>query len=603
MPKKFKYIFSGLAILFACSSFAQVKVLASINRRVISANESVNFQVTVEGSQNASAPVFNKMTGFRITQGPSVSTQMSFINGRQSKSVTYSYILMPKAVGVQTIGPVTVKVGNRKYRTKEIKVEVVKGKPKNKNQLNKRAPKDENIFLNLQLDKKTSFVNGQVALALTLYYKDTDITDVTQPDINNKNFFVYDDGSRPLQQRVMIDNVIYNSVRFQKLLIPLTVGTHTIGPFSLDVTIRVSVRKSRRDDFFGDSFFGDIFGSYKTKVISVKSNPVTINVKQLPAAGKPADFNGAVGNFSLAASASPTSVQVGEPVTLTVELSGKGNIDNASVNLPTNAAGFRIYEPETTRDTRVSDGELIGKRTYKIAMVPTSTSSQTIPAVKFSYFDPARKEYVSLQKGPFKLTVKPGAGTGSFKITELAPAIRRSGSIRILNQDIFPIKSGKASLGFARRATQSSLFYLVLFTPAVFWAALAFVAKRRNRLLSDTAFYRKTNAGKNVKARVKNAEIALSKSDGKIFYSEVSDALTNFIADKIHIPAPQVTSSSLSNILSGRRVPAETISAAKEILEACDFGRFASVDFSSSDAKSLLKKCKQTIAKLDKQIL
>jgi len=544
MRKLLKYILLTTLLFSTAAAHAQVEVIASINKRVISINENVNFQVVIEGSQNASKPTFEKLQGFDILQGPSTSTQMSFVNGRQSKSITFSYILQPKSEGTQTIGPVAVKVGSQKYRTKAILVEVVKGNKKNNSSdITGEVPKD-NFFLNLQTDKTKAYVNGQIGLALTLYYKDTDITDVTQPDFNLKGFFVYDDGSRPSQQRVMIDNVIYQSVRFQKLLIPLKSGKQTIGPFYINITVRVPVHRNRRDsrddNFFGGSIFGNFFGNYKTKVITVKSNPISFNIEKIPTTGKPNNYNGAVGDFSLNASVSPSTVQVGEPVTLTVELSGQGNIDNASVILPTNTTDFRIYEPETSRDTRVSEGQLIGKRTYKLAMVPTSINTDTIPAIHFS--------------------------------------------------------------GKAKRTTSDPLFYILIIGPSISWIFLAFLAKRRHRMLNDTALYRRTNASRLVKTRLKKASSALKSDNNKLFYLELSDAITHFIADKIHIPAQQVTGITLSKILIDHNVSKNTIEEAKEVLEYCDFGRFAPGDFLKETAIEKLDESEKLITKLDKEI-
>jgi len=610
MLKLLKYTLLTSFLFFASASQAQVKVLASINKRTISLNESVNFQVTVEGSQKTSMPKFEKLSGFGILQGPSISRQMSFVNGHQSKSVTYSYILKPNAVGGQTIGPVTVKVGSQKYRAKAIQVEVVKGNKNNSNNNpvgTDNIPADKNIFLNLQVDKSEVYVNGQISLALTLYYKDVDITDVTQPDFKLKGFFVYDDGGRPVQQRVMIDNVIYQSVRFQKLLIPLSSGKHKIGPFSLDVTIRVPVRGKRRrdpfdDNFFGGSIFGDFFGNYKTKIVSVKSNPATVNIRKLPLTGKPDDFSGAVGNFSLNVSASPKAVQVGEPVTLTVNLSGKGNIDNASIDMPKDTPGFRIYEPETTRDSRVSGGQLVGKRTYKQAMVPTSTNAVLIPAISFSYFDPEAKKYVSLKKGPFKLTVKPMPEDSKLRITELTSIRNNQGSIRILNQDIFPITTSIDSLGSPKRATSNPVFYTLIIVPPVSWILLAAFARKRHRMLNDTALYRRTNASKKVKARLKKARNALKGDDNKSFYLELSDALTHFVADKVHIPAAQVTAITLPKILTGYKISQDKIAELKNILEYCDFGRFAPGEFSKVEAEERLTASEKLITELEKVI-
>ena len=606
MRELLKYILLTTLLFFTATASGQVKVLASINKKVISINETLDFEVTIDGNQNASSPSFEKLQGFKILQGPSTSTQMSFINGRQSKNITFSYILQPKSVGTQTIGPVAVKVGSQKYRTKPIVVEVVKGNGKNTSSNSDKIVPQDNIFLNLQADKTKVYVNGQIALALTLYYKDTDITDVTQPDFNLKGFFVYDDGNRPTQQRVLIDNVIYQAVRFQKLLIPLKPGQQKIGPFEMNVTIRIPVQRKRRnsadDNFFGGSLFGNFFGNYKTKIITVKSNPVTLNIEKIPKKDVPDNYNGAVGNFSLNASVSPSSVQVGEPVTLSVELSGQGNIDNVSVNLPTNTTDFRIYEPETTRDTRVSEGQLIGKRTYKQAMVPISVNGNTIPAICFSYFNVDSGKYISLKKGPFKLKVKPAPSSGKIKITELVSTGNGKSSIRILNQDIFPIQTAVDSIGNSKRATSEPEFYFLAGVPFFSWLFLAFIAKRRKRMLNDTALYRRTNASKKVKLRFKNARNALKGEDNKLFYLELSDALTHFIADKIHIPAQQVTGITLSKVLLGQKISEETIEELKSILEYCDFGRFAPGGFSKERATEKLHASEKLITRLDKEI-
>jgi len=121
-------------------------------------------------------------------------------------------------------------------------------------------------------------------------------------------------------------------------------------------------------------------------------------------------------------------------------------------------------------------------------------------------------------------------------------------------------------------------------------------------MLNDTALYRRANASRLVKSRFKRANKALKSNDNKLFYSELSDALTHFIADKIHIPAQQVTAISLSKVLSGHTVPENIIEEIKEILEYCDFGRFAPGEYSMETAIEKLNESEKLITMLNKDI-
>ena len=134
------------------------------------------------------------------------------------------------------------------------------------------------------------------------------------------------------------------------------------------------------------------------------------------------------------------------------------------------------------------------------------------------------------------------------------------------------------------------------------WVFLAIFAKRRNRMLNDTALYRRTNASRLMKMRLKKAHDALKSNKSKEFYSELSDALTHFIADKIHVPAQQVTALTLSKLLAGRNVSESTIEETKGILEYCDFGRFAPGEFSKEKAVKKYKESEKLIARIDKEV-
>ncbi len=601
--------FLFVLILAAASVVAKVNVVATINKKVISIHEGLNFQITVEGTQNASAPSMRNLKGFRVQQGPSQSIQTSFVGGQASSSITYSYILAPTATGKQTIGPLDVKVGSQTYRTRPIEIEVVRGRTPAASPNAKRdsqAAPDDDIFVLLQANRTNTYVNGQVFLTLTLYYRDVDLTDVSQPNFSFDGFLVYDVGDRPVQERRILQNIVYNTVRFQKLLIPIRMGMTAIGPVPLTVTIREPVPGKRRsffeDDFFGGSMFDDLLGRFRRINRVVQSGPMTIDVMPLPEAGRPAFYDGAVGTFKLEAKAAPATVRVGEPVTLTVELTGEGNIDSASLTLPTNTANFRVYEPETSRDSSVSSGRLVGKRTYKQAWVPVSEDASAIPAIRFSYFDVDSGKYVELKRGPFKLDVKPAPEGRELHITEMAAAGKKRGSLRILKQDIFHIKTDPGALGLGKRAYTSPLLFACVGIPPVVWLVATNIARRRRRLQTDTALCRRLNAGKHVKTRLGRARSALRHKDGREFYSELSDALCHFVADNLHVAAPQVTTAAVGDLFAATKVSPDTRDDLRQLLEECDFGRFAASAFSDKDARRQLGRAEKLLGRLSREM-
>lgn len=581
----------------ALAASAEVQVSATVDRNVITVSETVQLQVTLQGADSAPSPVLKDLSGLRVLQGPFASTHVSYINGQVSRSVTYTYVLAPSALGKQSIGAVEVTVGNRVYRTNPVVIEVV-----NEQQAQQGAPQ-QNLFVVVQSDKTTAYLNDQVLVTLTLCFKDLDVRQVTPPDLAFEGFESRDVGP-PVQERRVIDNVVYDTVRFQKLLVPIKAGTFTVGPVPVTISIREQLSRQQRgvfgDDFFGGGLMEEFFGRYRVKEQIVQSRPLTIAVSAPPAAGRPASFSGAVGTFSLTAVAEPAGVVVGEPVTLTVEIAGQGNIESAAVSLPTNAPGFRTYVPEATKTTTTEGGRLAGRKIYKQVWVPTELGATSIPPVSFSFFDPQRAAYTTLSQGPFNLALRAAADQQKpLMVTEArVSAVPSDGRVRVLQQDIFTIKNDSDGLGSPRRAYRSAAFTATVALPPCVWLACTLLAGWQRRLAHDTAFARRLNANRNAEKRLRAARAALRARDGAAFYAALSDALTHCIADRLHITAPQVTTAALPGLFAGAAVPADVRAQIAQLLDECDFGRFASSGFSAEAAGSQLAQCARLVKSL-----
>ena len=582
-----------MMLMAGMAAAADVSVSGTVDKQVMSINDTLNLQITINGTDNASAPEFTPMNGFRIVQGPSKSSSVSVMQGAVSRLVIFGYVLAPRAAGKQMIGAISVKVGTTIYKTKPIEIDVAAG-------VVAQLPP---CFVELQADKTNVFLNEQILLTLSLYFRDVDVRSVAPPAISIPSCTMHEVGSG--QDRKDINGLVYTVVRFQKLALPLATGVVQIEPVALSMQVREAVAPQQRgfpdDNFFGGGIFDEMFGRFRTAERVVQSNPLTIYVQPLPLDQRPPSFAGAVGTFTLRATVAPTNVPAGDPLTLTVELNGAGNMDEAAVSLPTNGPAFRVYDPETRRETSISGARLVGRRTYTQMWVPQSEAASEIPAITFSYFDPTRTQYQTLTQGPFSIHVSP-APAGAVRIADFRPAPESAGSVRVLKQDILANIADYTRLGPATRAYRQPWFMVCCAAPPLAWALLTILARWQRRMQSDTAFSRRTNALGRMQERLRRAHKALHQHDAKAFYGLIADTLAHYIGDCRDVSAQQISAQALPALLEASAVAPATCADAARLLHVCDFARFGSGAFDVQVARQHLRETELLMKRLVKEL-
>ena len=134
--------------------------------------------------------------------------------------------------------------------------------------------------------------------------------------------------------------------------------------------------------------------------------------------GAPPTFTGAVGNFSLTADANPKRVQVGDPITVKVEVAGRGNFDRVSAPDLTDESGWHKYPP-SSNFKQDDDVGISGTKTFEMVVSPNEKKS-VLPPVAFSYFDPVKDKYVTLETQAVPLVVE-GSGPVVPAVAAAAP--------------------------------------------------------------------------------------------------------------------------------------------------------------------------------------
>ncbi|MDZ7845382.1 MAG: BatD family protein [Owenweeksia sp.] len=154
----------------------------------------------------------------------------------------------------------------------------------------------------------------------------------------------------------------------------------------------------------------DIFGRRVTRTINqtAAENFPSIEVRPLPERGKPSGFGGAVGDYNFSVTLSRNELSANESITLTVKVSGTGNIKLIEAPEPEIPSAFEAFDPEYEENIRVNAAGMSGTKTYRYLLVPRYGGTYKIPELKFSYFDPRLERYLTLQSEELEVTVTGG---------------------------------------------------------------------------------------------------------------------------------------------------------------------------------------------------
>jgi len=408
-----------LKILFVIILFLQPILFAqefnvSVNETTVADNE--RFQVSfvfsgksINNLKNFKAPSFSN---FLVLSGPNQSTSIQIINGAQTASLTYSYILQPERVGTFSISKASIQQDGQTFETKPLQMEIVKGSAKPKQNNTEQNISNEEIAKNLYIraivDKNKVYKGEQVTVIYKLY---TRLTIASQMSINKlpqyQGFWAEE---LETASNITFNTEVVNGKQFRVgvlkkvALFPSQTGKLEVTPFELTVPVQIQRKKSRN---IFDDFFGDPFGRGETVEYSAISNTVKVNVLPLPIEGKPENFHGAVGDFKMEATINKTSTKTNEPLTLNVSISGSGNfelLEMPGINLPN---GFEKYEPKVTENVK-NTGKIRGTKTGEYLFVPRVVGIREIPPIEFSYFDPVKNKYITLKSEPFTLNIEQG---------------------------------------------------------------------------------------------------------------------------------------------------------------------------------------------------
>ena len=576
---------------------AQIRFEALVDRTRTGQADPIQLTLSIISDENLShvpAPEID-LHDFYV-EGPAISTRVEMVNLHTTFTRELSYALTARRTGKLRLGPASIELDGQTYKTKAIDLEIVAGSARQApagrgSRSGGQEGLEENLFVRVKADRQKIYVGQQVVLEYQLCYR-FPITSVGFKELPDYAGFWAEElfVAQQLKPRVeSIGGVEFQVAPLRRMAIfPTSDGTHQVQPLAISCKLPTRGRSSVWD------FLDDPFGG-RGQTAVVACDPLRLEVLPLPQSGRPPQFSGAVGRYTLQAKAQPLSVAAGDPVTLKVEISGSGNINAIDPPALSSAAGFTVYDPKAESQERVEDGGYGGTRKFEYILIPQRGGDREIPPISFAYFDPIQGQYRILKSEPIRLEVRGG----------VAPdlAVGPGGiprEIAQVGQDIRHIKPDLEALAEPVQLYRSVFFWGIQGLLPLAGLGLLLHQRRRQRLEGDVALVRRRRARGEVGHRLRLAAQLLEQGDSPAFHAEIQRALLAFLADRLERPAAGLTSQARAQLLAEKGVAEPLVRGVEEILAACDFARFAPGAQSREEMAQVQGRAAEIIAALEK---
>lgn len=577
-----KIVLLLIFITTAIASWADEKITftASAPEVVVSGDQfRLTFSINSQKIKDFRAP---NIKGLEVLMGPSRSTQSStqIINGNvtSTKSTTFTYILMAEKEGTYSIPGATIVADGNNYTSNSVSVKVLPpdqstGTASNngrtsRNQANNGKISEKELFITATASKTSVYEQEAILLTYKIYTQ-VNLTQLhgDMPDLKGFHTQEVELSSQKQWSLEHYNGRNYNTTVYsQYVLFPQQSGKLEIPSITFEGTVSQLVAS---DDPF-DAFFngGSNYVNIKKNIVAPK---LTIDVKQLPV-GKPANFSGGVGEFTISSSINTQELKTNDAVTIKLVISGTGNmklINTPEVGFPQD---FEIYDPKVDNNFNLTREGLSGSKVIEYLAIPRHAGNYTIPAIEFVYFDLKSKTYKTLKTDPYTLNVAKGEGNASQVVSNFTS----KEDLKVLGKDIRYIKTGDTNLSpKGNYFFGSTAYYMWYLIPLALFIAFMIVYRKQAIENANVAKVRTKKANKVATKRMKNAGKLLAEKNTSAFYDEVLKALWGYISDKMNMPVSQLSKDNIEEELIRHNVSEELIKDFIGTLNECEFARYA----------------------------
>ncbi|MHB8522426.1 MAG: BatD family protein [Limisphaerales bacterium] len=560
------WLLAGCLLLATCANVTRAATFtATLDRDTTTVGEPVTLSLIFGGAQPTRVFGMPQVQGLAL-QGQGSKMQSDSINGQMSVQFIYLYAATPQHAGEFTIPAIRAEVDGQTLTSQPLKLKALPA-----GQVNPDAGGVAQFaFLKLIVPRNEVYIGEVFPVDVWLYVQSGQ--DLELPQLKGEGF-TFGPMAKPTQTRTQVNNAIYNVVSFKLTATPAKNGTLTLGPAGCSLTLRIPRTNRRARDPSGFDPLDFFSSPYELRKVTLTSEAQTIRARPLPTTNAPANFTGAMGSFSVSLHASPTNVAVGDPITVTVRIEGRGNFD--ALNLPPQAGWgeFKIYPP-TSKVATTDPLGLQGVKTFEQVIIPQNTEIKELPAFAFSFFDPERKDYRTETLAATPLVVRPTAATQAPPLLATKSESEKNNSPP--PQDIVAIKQHPGRVAVLSPPLIRQPWFLALQgLPALAWLSTLTWRKRRDRLANNPRLRRQRQVARVIRKGLADLRQSAEANDAEAFFAGVFRLLQEQIGERIDLPASAITEAVLEERLRPLGVPEANLATLHELFQACNQARYA----------------------------
>jgi len=532
----------------------------------------IQFELENGASNDFTPPSFRD---FKVVGGPSIGSSTMVVNGAVSQSQSWSYSLLATNQGTFTIGPASVVSGRKKLSTRPVTIVVVA--PEKAIPQGSTSTSKDPVILKAELDATNYYPGQQIILTYKILFRENVQTVSTLAEDDYSDFFVQNFGDFSREPTFETVNGQQYTSRILKSLALFAhqSGSYTIEPMRMSVGINAP--------FPGNQGF---FAMRRIQDIEVATQPLTITILPLPQ-GAPSSYSGAVGQYQIKTIPGNTNITTDDAFTFQLEITGNGDSRRWDPPALVTNGDFETYDPKIIEDKVFENSNTVANiRTVGYQMIPHTPGDYRI-YVPFSFFDPARKEYITIGSDTMTVHVVQGQ--------------QKPGTVHA-EQDVShePLQLMKVNTPWLKDRFWVSVPHLVLFALVLIIALYSWWVNRkyyREKQLSDAERSR-LEAGKVARSQLDLLEASAQGMESKAFFESASAIYYKFLTDRFTIPSSELDESRIASYLTKGGVPDQPADRARRLFALCLSARYGGTPGGYSQSE-MLNECREIIGLLE----
>ncbi len=573
-----------LLLVVMISAGRAASFTASLDRDTISMGESATLSLSFQGAQPNNVPTPD-VSGLQIVNS-GTSTAVSYNNGAMSSTATVTFSVTPQRTGRFTIPAMRADINGQQITSQPIELTVFAANAPSAAVVNSG---NEVAFMKLALPRQKVYVGETLTAELQICLRD-DVQNIAnfQMVSSPADGFVQGKSAQGARFQTQIGARTYTVIPLSIALTVARTGDLSLGPFTANLIVFLPGQSQG-----SDPFFSQFFNQGQQKEITLTTDQASAQSLPLPADNVPKDFNGAIGDYTMSVTAGPTNVTVGDPITVHVQISGRGALD--AVKMPDQSGwnDFKIFTPTTKTETSDSLGQE-GTKTFEEIVTPQSANVHELPEFSFSFFNPDDGQYHTLTQPPERLMVQAGGATPMPTIA----MNKNSGQENQAPQDILPIKQEMGTLTTASGPLITRPSFLAVQVLPVLAFVAAFVwRKRADSLANNPRLRRQRLVAQLVEMGIGDLKKYAAENNSEAFFTTMFRLLQEQLGERMDSPASAITEAVVDEYLAVRGASESLLAGLRELFNLCNQARYTPVR-GSEELKSVAAKFEKVVREL-----